>query len=409
MTVTIPPTTRSEPSAPPRFPGLDTIRAVASIWVVVTHAGFWTGYYGQGLLGAMSQRLEAGVAVFFVLSGFLLSYPWLRQLRTGARRDSVGRYALKRALRILPVYWVAVVASVVLVSQNDGISFGRTMDAVAMIDMYRHGLLLEGLTQMWSLATEVAFYLTLPLLMAAMIRIVARRQWRPIRLLLALATLSTLSLVWVALAAGPLSAWGSWVTQALPGYIGWFAIGIAFAVVDVDRRHAIPGQELAVTRWCRTAASAPWTCWMIAIAVLFVSSTPVLGPVLLVERTPTQLVLRTILFAVIAAAVVVPSIFGDSGTMYARITSNRFLRHLGHISFSLFCSHVIVIAVLFDRFDLTQFGENMWFVLAVVLAISLMISEVLYRVVEAPFMRLKDLGRRKPTATVADSPASASS
>ncbi len=146
---------------------------------MVTHVGFWTGFYGHGLLGAMTQRLEAGVAVFFVLSGFLLSYPWLRQLRTGARRDTIGRYAFKRVLRILPVYWVAVIAAVVLVPRNDGTSLPRTLDALLMIDMYKEGLLLEGLTQMWSLATEVAFYVALPALMALLVGLVARSRWRP--------------------------------------------------------------------------------------------------------------------------------------------------------------------------------------------------------------------------------------
>ena len=164
---------------------------MAAIWVVVTHVCFWTGFYGHGLLGALSQRLEAGVAVFFVLSGFLLSYPWLRQLRTGARRDSIGRYAFKRVLRIMPVYWVAVVAAVLLIPQNDDTSLPRTIDALLMIDMYKQGLLLEGMTQMWSLATEVAFYATLPVLMALLVRHVARKQWQPARMLAALAVVAS--------------------------------------------------------------------------------------------------------------------------------------------------------------------------------------------------------------------------
>jgi peptidoglycan/LPS O-acetylase OafA/YrhL len=401
--------TTAVPRTAPSFPGLDTIRAVAAIWVVVTHVGFWTGFYGHGLLGALTQRLEAGVAVFFVLSGFLLSYPWLRQLRTGARRDSIGRYALKRVLRIVPVYWVAVVAAVVLVPQNDGTSLPRAGDALLMIDMYKEGLLLEGLTQMWSLATEVAFYVTLPALMALFVTLVARKQWQPARMLAGLAVIALGSLIWVAVAADSLTSWGGWVNQALPGYLGWFAIGIGFAVIDVDRRHAAPGHELTVTRWCRTAASAPWTCLVVAGAALFVAATPILGPVLLVERTPTQLVCRAILFGVVAALVVLPGIFGKPTTTYARIMAHRFLRHLGHISYSLFCCHVIVIAVMFDRLDLTQFAENMWLVLGAVLVVSLTVSEVLYRVVERPFMRLKNLGGRKPTAAVAETPASTSS
>ena len=309
----------------------------------------------------------------------------------------------------MPVYWVAVVAAVLLVPQNDGTSLPRTIDALLMIDMYKEGLLLEGMTQMWSLATEVAFYVSLPALMALLVTLVARRQWRPARMLVALAVVALGSLVWVAVAAGSLTSWGGWVNQALPGYLGWFATGIGFAVIDVDRRHAAPGHELALTRWCRTAASAPWTCWVVAGAALFVAGTPVLGPVLLVERTPTQLVCRAILFGVVAALVVLPGIFGKPSTVYARIMAHRFLRHLGHISYSLFCCHVIVIAVMFDRLDLTQFSENMWLVLGAVLVVSLAVSEVLYRVVELPFMRLKNVGRRKPTAAIAETPASASS
>lgn len=393
----------------PTFPGLDTVRAVAAIWVVATHVGFWTGFYGHGLFGALTQRLEAGVALFFVLSGFLLSYPWLRQLRTGARRDSVGRYAFKRVLRILPVYWVAVIAAILLVPQNAGTSASRAVDAFLLVDIYKGGLPLEGLTQMWSLATEAAFYVILPLAMALLVRLVAGREWRPGRLLAALGLVGLGSLVWVALAAGPLAAWGGWVTQALPGYLGWFATGIGFAVLDVDRRHSAPGRELTATRWCRTAAAAPWTCWIIAAAVMLVASTPILGPVGLVGRTPTQLVCRAILFAIVAAAIVLPSIFGDPSTAYARLMAHKTLRHLGHISYSLFCCHVIVIAVMFDRLDLTPFSENMWLVLGAVLAVSLVVSEVLYRVVELPFLRLKNVGRRKPAAVTAETPARTSS
>jgi peptidoglycan/LPS O-acetylase OafA/YrhL len=408
MTVATTTATRARRSSP-FYPGLDTIRGIAALWVVITHAGFWTGFYGNGLIGALSQRLEAGVAVFFVLSGFLLSSPWLRQLRHGFPRDSIGRYALKRALRILPVYWVVVVAAVVLVDRNDGTSPARTVDSLLLIDMYRDGLLLEGLTQMWSLATEVAFYVTLPLLMALLLRLAAGGAWRPVRLLLALGAIALGSLVWVALSAGPIASWGGWVTQALPGYMGWFALGIGLAVLTVDQQHAKHDRQLTVTRWCRTAAAAPWTCWVIAGAVLFVASTPVLGTVLLVERTPTQLVCRAVLFGIVAVAVVLPSIFGDPSTTYARIMGHRLPRHLGHISYSLFCCHVIVIAVLFERLDLTQFNEDMGLVLAAVLLISLIVAELLYRLVELPFMRLNNLGRHKPTEVTAVTPASVSS
>ena len=81
-------------------PALDGLRAVAAGAVLLTHVAFRTGQTQAGAGGAVLARFDAGVAVFFVLSGFLL-YPATRPL---------GRYALRRAARILPAYWVLLAA-----------------------------------------------------------------------------------------------------------------------------------------------------------------------------------------------------------------------------------------------------------------------------------------------------------
>src|SRR5512133_776812 len=88
----------------PVVPALDGLRAVAAGAVLLTHVAFRTGQTQAGAGGAMLARLDAGVAVCFVLSGFLLS----------PVSQPVRRYALRRAARILPAYWVllAVVAVV---------------------------------------------------------------------------------------------------------------------------------------------------------------------------------------------------------------------------------------------------------------------------------------------------------
>ncbi len=380
------------------FPGLDTLRAVASIAVVATHTSFWAGTYDAGLPGAVSQRMEIGVAIFFVLSGFLLSHPWLQHLRTGMPRDSVGRYFFKRALRILPVYWVAVIAALLLLDQNSSVARGRWIDNLFLVHMYRSDVLPHGLTQMWSLATEVAFYTLLPVGML-LLGPPVRNRWRPLLLLALLVVVSAGSLAWSAAAAGSLASWGTWVTQALPGYLGWFCLGIALAVLDVDRRHSADGPHLALVRWCRAAASAPGACWLVAGAALVVASTPIAGEAALVPRTASESVWRSILYGVVAGAVMLPSIFGDGHTRYARAMAQPFLRHLGHISYSLFCCHLIVLALLYEALDLTLFDENFYVVFALTLSVSLVVAEVLYRVVERPFLRLKNAGRRTPRRT----------
>lgn len=382
----------------PTFPGLDTLRAVASIAVVATHTCFWAGVYDAGLLGAVAQRLEIGVAIFFVLSGFLLSYPWLRHRRTGAPQDSVGRYFFKRALRILPVYWVAVVAALLVLDENASVPGSRWLDSFLLIDLYRSEILPHGLTQMWSLATEVAFYLFLPVGML-LLGLAVRTLWRPMLLMALLAAVSVGSLFWSAAAAGSLASWGAWVTQALPGYLAWFCLGIGFAVLDVDRRHRSDGRELMLVRWARTAASAPGACWLVAGAALVVAATPIAGEAALVARTPSESVWRSILYGFVAGAVMLPSVFGDAHTRYAKAMAHPFLRHLGHISYSLFCCHLIVLALLYEALDLTLFDENPYVVFALTLSVSLVVSEVLYRLVERPFLRLKNVGRRTPRRT----------
>ena len=100
--------TRSVPLRPD-FPGLDWLRAVGALAVLTTHVAFQTGeYFRHGTLGTLLARLDVGVALFFVLSGFLLSRDWWVRHELGLEPQRTRRYALKRALRILPVYVVTV-------------------------------------------------------------------------------------------------------------------------------------------------------------------------------------------------------------------------------------------------------------------------------------------------------------
>src|SRR5690606_32798598 len=85
------------------FPELDAIRFVAALGVVVTHTAFFAGLYTRGTWGVATQRLEVGVAVFFVLSGFLLGLPYVRTALGGRPPQPLRAYARKRVLRIMPV------------------------------------------------------------------------------------------------------------------------------------------------------------------------------------------------------------------------------------------------------------------------------------------------------------------
>ena len=183
--------------SPATLPALDSMRAVAAVAVVATHTSFWSGAYAGPRFGASLARLDIGVAIFFVLSGFLLSRPWFQRHARGAAPPSTGRYLWKRALRIMPVYVLAAAAALLLLPGNSGATPALWIKTLTLTNIYVDARLPDGLTQMWSLATEVAFYLALPLVM--WVALSRRRDGRPSRSRLGtvLAVLVVLNGVWL--------------------------------------------------------------------------------------------------------------------------------------------------------------------------------------------------------------------
>ena len=70
---------------PARLPALDALRAVGAAAVVGTHVSFATGATADPRWGGLLSRLDVGVAIFFVLSGFLLFRPYAHAAAHGAR------------------------------------------------------------------------------------------------------------------------------------------------------------------------------------------------------------------------------------------------------------------------------------------------------------------------------------
>lgn len=85
-----------------RVASLTGVRALAALLVLGTHAAYTTGKYTHGFVGLVYSRLEIGVPIFFVLSGYLLFGPWVRAAASGGTGPSVRRYAWHRVRRIMP-------------------------------------------------------------------------------------------------------------------------------------------------------------------------------------------------------------------------------------------------------------------------------------------------------------------
>ena len=389
----------------PEFPVLDTMRAIGALAVLTTHTAFQAGdYLRHGVLGSLLSRLDVGVAIFFVLSGFLLSRPWFARAATGRAHPAVGRYYRKRLLRIYPVYAVTVVVAFTLIPANKGRTPGEWATALLLGDAYVESRLDQGLTQMWSLAVEVAFYAVLPLVMWLAIgrgdRLGRVGRRRVAAVLVALVVLAGWWHLDLADRVQPLTSGNPMMW--LPGYLAWFAVGIGFAAVHVQSqadRHPNPA-----VRALHQLGALPGTCWVLAGGLMLVAATPVAGPTLLYVATPGQSLAKNLLYAVVAGLVVLPGIFGPAGSRYVRVLSWGPLRHLGHISFSIFCIHLPILWGVVEVAGFQVFaghGLEMW---SLTVGLTLVASEALYRLVERPFMRLAHAGTARAPGPAAAPP-----
>ena len=92
------------------FGGLDGLRALAATLIVVHHAGFSSGLtFRNEFLGQFFSRMDIGVSIFFVLSGFLLYRPFVEKQFAEKPSDKTKYFWIKRLVRIYPAYWLALI------------------------------------------------------------------------------------------------------------------------------------------------------------------------------------------------------------------------------------------------------------------------------------------------------------
>ena len=181
-----------------RLGSVDLIRAVAAVSVLLSHAlvlpAVSEGRAVSGLPFMASLSLSAGVFLFFALSGYLIAGPFLRALTRERAFPSGAGYAIRRSVRILPAYWVALIAAILLIEP-----------ALRLGEVLMHATLTFGpvLTERgryisigWTLGVEALFYAFVPLAALAAYRLARRRPVRVETLVLGVLGVWAFSAVW---------------------------------------------------------------------------------------------------------------------------------------------------------------------------------------------------------------------
>jgi peptidoglycan/LPS O-acetylase OafA/YrhL len=345
------------------LPAVEGLRACAAIGVVITHVAFQTGQH-HGIGSRLLSRFDLAVAVFFALSGFLLWRGHAAAARGMRHTPPTGHYLRSRIVRIMPGYLVAVIVILLLLPDNQGVSPVVWWSNLTLTQIYVPLTLTAGLTQMWSLSVEVAFYIALPFLALAARRLPVRARV-PVIAAVALASLG-----WGLLPID--TAEGVNFLNWPPAYASWFAAGMLIAEWTV-------GPVGLVHRFARNRVLTT----AVAAAAYLVAASPLAGPEGLTPATLDQFVVRTAMGAILAGALLAPLVLDEPGTPH-RYLGGPVMVTLGRWSYGLFVWHLAALAMVFPVVGRFVFNGDMAVVLVLTLVFGFAMAAVSYALVENP-------------------------
>jgi peptidoglycan/LPS O-acetylase OafA/YrhL len=380
------------------FPCFDGLRAIAALSVIVVHTSFPTGFSTrQHFWGAYTARMEIGVAVFFLISGFLLYRPFAAAHLEERPGPAVRPYLKRRLLRIVPAYWLALLfAAYVLHTVSPRIhSVKAVVIYFGFMQIYFSHYVLHGISAAWTLCVEMSFYLFLPLYAAGLAALTRRGRDKIRTELIGLGVLVVASELWkVAVFAhksGQQTGAGTW----LPAQLDLFALGMLFAVASVWWSGHRREPEFLGQGW------VPRASWLAALVCFWAVSTRIgLPRVPVYQASLGQALGRQFLYAGFAFFLLVPAVFGpqDRGVI-RRLLSSRPAVALGVISYGIYLWHETWMLKILAWLHRPLFRTSFLKLTLGVTVLALVSAMLSYVVVEQPFQRL---GRRRRPAPPID-------
>ncbi len=366
-----------------RLEYLDGLRALAALYVVLFHGGLFERVDPAALPSwarAVRRALSFGhdaVAVFIVLSGYCLMLPVARA--DGNMKRGLGSYFARRAFRILPPYYAALLGTLALLVVVPSLQlptntiWDDTSPAFGFGSVGSHLLLIHNLFPsfvhringpLWSVATEWQIYFFFPLLLLPV--------WRKFGALAALLIGFAVGCLPLALASDTAYAANTW-------YLGLFALGMGAAGINVASR---PREQALRER-------AP-----LGVVTLALLAACALGITALIRFWFRVLPLSDALVGLTTAAALsyltrrALDANPSSRPIALRVLEAPALVGLGRFSYSLYLTHLPVVALCYltlEHLELSA-AKRMGALVALSLPLSLAVAFAFFWVVERRFM-----------------------
>lgn len=354
----------------PRIPGLDALRALAVFLVLADHSG-WAGPFGLPLFDG-----GFGVMLFFVLSGFLITRGLLAELR---ERDGIdlGRFYLRRAARLLPVFYVYVLVGLVLLTlAHRPVPWGAIWSSsVYVVNYYQAftGAASHYLSHCWSLAVEEQFYMLWPLALLLVHRH-AKVSWQGVL---------TLTLVLIGCRLGWVVAGASdeYLYRALETRGDQLALGGLLACAVASERIRAGFARVPARGWVLMACLG-----LIVLSFNTFRGTNVLKYAV---GFSVESMLVTLALPIVILAASQPS--GPA----SRILNARWAAWVGRISYGIYLFHPMVLHPV--RNTLTRLGMNNDLAIAISMVAVAIVAHISFRWFEEP-LRQRIVHKQRQTA-----------
>ena len=327
---------------------LDGLRGIAAILVLLEHT--WWRFSGSG---------ATGVWMFFALSGYLLSQPFLSKPGRALQAGYITNYIFRRLARILPMYIVTLV-----------LIFGVTQESQLFLS---HLLFLRAEGHLWTIPQEVFFYLVLPIIVVVLFYL---------QRLPAIAFIIVFFIIVCVFLFNP-NILGVKLYNHKPPYLGWFMTGMLVAYAAHSLNRADISSKISLKSNHRNVLSLLGI--VLLVLILGASSSWVVS-----LFTGEELILPAKYKAefAIASTALMAIIIATPGTLLSRILMFWPLRAIGIVGYSFYLIHPLVIEAVMQAswqyFNVELLHGRLFIVSGV---ITWVICLFTYSLIEKPFLQ----------------------
>lgn len=291
-------------------------------------------------------RIDLALATFFVLSGYLISRPFLRSFVLGTKRPSIKRFARNRILRIVPIFYLIATIVMLRFGLDGAISptpdnpsgtapasdWWQVLSVYTFTQSYTLGSVTLPIGQAWSLDVEAAFYAAIPIAAVIAYKLGTPLKTPKARAIAALTFIGGLALLSIALRQNANNNFSLLTSPPLIVYV--FLPGVALAVIEPFAVPWFRGHPQRARRFAWACVGVAVLAWFFYMKWDYEAGT---------TQIHHALGRRSVLMAIFGMALIGGMLALQLGTNGApRWLNNRATNWLGVRSYAFYLLHVWV-------------------------------------------------------------------